>query len=185
GAPPPAFDHVAPILATAAHEHSPVLSPDGKWIAYLSNARGPTDVWVKFIAGGEPPHPPSGSNKNQRAGLTVESNDYISGLAVSPDGTQISFTVLNGQNRGSSWVIPAPLGGEPRRLLEEGTGGLQWSPDGTHIAFVRTGGSLGDELVVADADGQHGTVLANREGAQHIHWPRWSGDGKYLYFNHG
>ena len=37
-APPPSFDRVARIVATAAHEHSPVLSPDGKWIAYLSNA---------------------------------------------------------------------------------------------------------------------------------------------------
>ena len=48
-----------------------------------------------------------------------------------------------------------------------------------------TGGPLGDALVVADADGQHETVLAKREGARHIHWPRWSGDSKYIYFNHG
>ena len=27
---------------------APAISPDGKWVAYLSNVRGPTDVWVKF-----------------------------------------------------------------------------------------------------------------------------------------
>ena len=63
--------------------------------------------------------------------------------------------------------------------------GMQWSPDGTRIVFVRTGGPLGDALVVADADGQNEIVLAKREGARHIHWPRWSGDGNYIYFNHG
>ena len=51
--------------------------------------------------------------------------------------------------------------------------------------FVRTGGPLGDTLVVADADGQNEQVVAKREGAQHIHWPRWSADGRFIYFNHG
>ena len=183
--PPPAFGRVARLVATAAHEHSPVLSPDSKWIAYLSSAGGRTDVWVKFIAGGDPANLTAGLNPKNETGLTVQSTDYVGGLAVSPDGTQISFTVVDGPLRAASWVIPAPLGGVPRKLLADGNSGLQWSPDGTRIVFVRTGGPLGDALVVADADGQHETVLAKREGAQHIHWPRWSGDGKYIYFNHG
>ena len=179
--PPPSFDRVARIVATAAHENSPVLSPDGKWIAYLSNARGgETDVWVKFIAGGDPANLTAGS------GLIVQSNDFVNGLAVSPDGTQISFNVIDpATTRFSSWVIPAPLGGVPTRRLQIPNAGLQWSPDGTRIAFVRTGGPLGDALVVAEPDGQNETVLAKRAGALHIHWPRWSGDGKYIYFNHG
>lgn len=52
--PPPAFDRMTRIVSTAAPEFGPVISPDGKWVAYLSNARGPTDVWVRFIAGGDP-----------------------------------------------------------------------------------------------------------------------------------
>jgi len=185
-APPPSFDRITRLVATAAHEYCPVLSPDGKWIAYLSNARGPTDVWVKFIAGGDPANLTAGWLSSPAAkGFTVQSTDYVSGLAVSPDGTQISFTVVDAPNRASTWVIPAPLGGAPRPLLPVGNSGVQWSSDGTRIVFVRTGGPLGDALVVADADGQHETVLVKREGAQHIHWPRWSGDGKYVYFNHG
>jgi serine/threonine protein kinase/Tol biopolymer transport system component len=177
--PPPAFDHVARIVATGAHEYAPVLSPDGKWIAYLSNARGPTDVWVKFLAGGDP------ANLTASSKLTIQSTDYVSGIAVSPDGTQIAFTAVESLSRASTWVIPAPLGGVPRRVLPDGNYGLDWSPDGKHIVFIRAGGPLGDALVVADADGQHETVIAKRQGAQHIHWPRWSGDGKYIYFNHG
>ena len=175
----PKFDHVARIVATAAHEYGAVLSPDGKWIAYLSNARGPTDVWVKFLAGGDP------ANLTAASGLTIQSTDYVSGIAISPDGNQIAFTAVAGAASGSSWVIPAPLGGEPRRVLQDGNYGLDWSPDGKRIAFVRAGGPLGDALIVADADGRNETVVAKRQGAQHIHWPRWSGDGRFIYFNHG
>jgi len=171
---PPRFDRVVRLVSTPAHEFSPVISPDGKWVAYLSNARGPTDVWVKFIAGGDP------VNLTATANIDVQANDYIGGLDVSPDGTQIAFVT-----QGAAWVIAAPLGGAPRRALAPGDNALHWSPDGKRIVFVRTGGSLGDALLVADADGQNEHIVAKREGAQHLHWPRWSADGRFIYFNHG
>ena len=180
----PRFDRVARVVATAAHEYGPVVSPDGKWIGYLSNAGGATNVWVKFLAGGDSANLTAGKFGAETK-LSVQATDYVSGLAVSPDGTQIAFTVADIPSRSSTWVIPAPLGGEPRKLLPEGSYGMQWSPDGARIVFVRAGGPLGDALVIADADGQNDTVLVARQGAQHIHWPRWSGDGKYIYFNHG
>ena len=175
GAPaPPVFDRVVRLVATPAHEFGPVISPDGKWVAYLSNARGPTDVWIKFIAGSDP------ANLTATANILVQTNDYTGGLDVSPDGTQIAL-----QAQGAVWVIPAPLGGVPQRVLKPGDAALHWSPDGKRIVFVRTGGPMGDTLVVADADGQNEQVVAKREGAQHLHWPRWSADGRFIYFNHG
>ena len=178
---PPVFDRVVRLVSTPAHEFGPVISPDGKWVAYLSNARGPTDVWVKFIAGGDP------ANLTATANIDVQANDYIGGLDVSPDGTQIAL-LAQGKEQGqgiAAWVIPAPLGGVPRRALKQGDSGLHWSPDGKRIVFVRTGGPLGDTLVVSEADGQNEQIVAKREGAQHLHWPRWAADGRFIYFNHG
>ena len=177
----PLFDRVVRLVSTPAHEFSPAISPDGKWVAYLSNARGPTDVWVKFIAGGDP------ANITAASAIDVQATDYISGLDISPDGSEIALLAQGrGQGQGSpAWVIPAPLGGVARRALTQGNSALHWSPDGKRIVFVRTGGPLGDALVVADPDGQNETIVAKREGAQHIHWPRWSADGRYIYFNHG
>jgi Tol biopolymer transport system component/serine/threonine protein kinase len=179
--PTPVFDRMVRLVSTAAHEFSPAISPDGKWVAYLSDARGKTDVWVKFISGGDP------VNLTAATGLTVQATDYIGGLEVSPDGSEIAFLAQGqGQGQGNpAWVIPAPLGGVPRRVLPPGNSGLHWSPDGKRIAFIRTGGPLGDALVVADPDGQNEQVLVNRRGAQHIHWPRWSADGRAIYFNFG
>jgi Tol biopolymer transport system component len=175
----PAFGRMVRFVSTAAHEFAPVISPDGKWVAYLSNARGQTDVWIKFVAGGD------AINLTAAAGLVVQSIDAIGGLAVSPDGSQIAFQAQAGHQLGGTWVVPAPLGGPPRRLLEAGSSGMQWSPDGRRIAFVRTGGPLGDALMVADADGQNATEIVARRGGRHVHWIRWDPEGRYIYFNHG
>ena len=37
-------DPLAPLLQTAAAEINPVLSPDGKWLAYQSNESGRSEV---------------------------------------------------------------------------------------------------------------------------------------------
>jgi Tol biopolymer transport system component len=176
---PPTFDRLIRLVSTAAHEFGPVISPDGKWVAYLSNARGPTDVWVKFIAGGDP------VNLTATADLTVQTLDAIGGLAVSPDGSQIAFQAQAPFQLGATWVIPAPLGGAPRRMLPIGSSGMQWSPDGKRIAYVKTGGPLGDALIVADADGQNEVEIVKRQGARHVHWVRWDPTGEFVYFNHG
>jgi len=176
----PTFDRMIRLVSTAAHEFGPVISPDGKWVAYLSNARGPTDIWVKFIAGGDP------INLTASSDITVQPVDYIGGLAVSPDGSQLAFGAQTpGQLLGAGWVIPAPLGGPPRRLLPTGSSGMQWSPDGKRIAYVKTGGSLGDALMLADADGQNEVEIVKREGARHAHWLRWDPAGKFVYFSRG
>ena len=43
-------------LATRANERTPAISPDGRWIAYVSNERGRDDVYVR-------PYPASGSSQ--------------------------------------------------------------------------------------------------------------------------
>ncbi|MGE5813300.1 MAG: LpqB family beta-propeller domain-containing protein [Acidobacteriota bacterium] len=180
--PVPRFDRLTRIVATPAHESAPAISPDGKWVAYLSNARGPTDVWVKFVSGGD------AVNLTATSGLEVNSQDYIGGLDISPDGSLVSFGAgLAGatQAQMATWVIPAPLGGVPRRLLGVSELGARWSPDGAHIAYTRAGGPRGDALWVADADGTNARQLVEMQGGRHIHWSRWSRDGSYVFFNLG
>lgn len=49
---------------------------------------------------------------------------------------------------------------------------------------MQPGATLGDTLVVADADGTNQRTLVPLNGGRHIHWPAWSRDGKYAYFIH-
>jgi serine/threonine-protein kinase len=39
----------APVLATTANERSPALSPDGRWMAYVSDESGADEVYVRSI----------------------------------------------------------------------------------------------------------------------------------------
>ncbi|HEV2063285.1 MAG TPA: protein kinase, partial [Thermoanaerobaculia bacterium] len=81
GAGAPSFSRAVRLAGGPGRQFGPVLSPDGKWVAYLSDARGPTDVFVKFLAGGE------AVNLTARTGLNVQSRVEIGGPEVSPDGT--------------------------------------------------------------------------------------------------
>ena len=172
------FSRVLRLMTTPAHEFGPAISADGKWVAYLSDARGATDVWVKFIAGGEP------ANLTASTGLEIQVRSAIGGLEISPDGSSIA---VQARERGSSaptfdtWLIPAPLGGTPRKFVET-AGALRWSPDGTRIVYVRPGETRGDAIVVADANGGNPRELVSARGGWHTHWPAWSADGQLVYF---
>jgi Tol biopolymer transport system component/serine/threonine protein kinase len=176
------FDRIVPLVASPANEFSPAISPDGKWVAYLSNTGDQTNVWVQSIAGGDPVN----LTANLR-GLAVQAEAAIGGIDISPDGTELAFVAGapgTSTARYSTYVLPVPLGGTARRLLEARQG-LRWSPDGKRVAYIAGGGSHGDTLYVADADGQHEREVVKREGARHLHWPRWSHDGRHVYFNYG
>ena len=175
----PRFDRMIRLVSTAAHEFAPAISPDGKWVAYVSDARGKTDVWVKFIAGGDP------VNLTAASGIGVFTQDGVGGLAISPDASQIAFQALEPNQLTSTYVIPAPTGGPARRLLPAGSSGMQWSADGKRIAYVKTGGPLGDALMIADADGQNEIELVKRDGGRHLHWVKWDPAGRFIYFNYG
>ena len=173
----PRFSRIVPVTTGPARELGPDISPDGKWVAYISNLDGQPDVWVKFLAGGE------AANLTASAGLDVSATTGISGLDISPDGTRIAVMA---KTRGSTapfatWEIPAPLPGVPRKLLDDGFLGMRWSPDGRQITFIRAGAAAGDALWVAEADGTNRREIVPARDGIHIHWPTWSRDG-FIYF---
>jgi Tol biopolymer transport system component len=177
----PSVSRLVRLTSGPALDQSPVIDRDGKWVAYLSNARGATDVWVKFVTGGDPVNLTGSTN------LDVAPQVDSGGLSISPDGSQIAFAAGPHAGRDSSaigtWVIPAPLGGIPRRLLEVGRG-ARWSPDGARLAFIVQGGTGGDAIWVAGADGANPHEVAPKRGGLHKHWAAWSHDSRYIYFNY-
>ena len=172
----PSFSRILRLTRGPAREWAPAISPDGKWVAYLSNERGPTDVWVKFLGGGE------AANLTASSGLEVTPGTGIGGLDISPDGTRIAVMarMQNMTTPFETWEVPAPLPGPARKLIQDFVG-LRWSPDGQKLTFIRSGGSAGDALFVANADGTNRRQLVPLLPGRHIHWPTWSRDG-YIYF---
>jgi eukaryotic-like serine/threonine-protein kinase len=175
----PSFSRALRLTTTPAHEFGPAISPDGKWVAYLSDARGTADVWVKFVAGGE------AANLTAAAPLEIQVRSAIGGLDISPDGSAIAVQARprdGSRPTFDTWLIPAPLGGTPRRLVDT-AGALRWSPDGTRIVYVRPGETRGDAIVVADANGANPREIVSARGGWHTHWPAWSNDDRFIYFS--
>src|SRR5439155_13087160 len=133
----PSFSRVVRLTSGPSQEKGAAISPDGKWIAYLSDARGRMDVWVKFLAGGD------AANLTASSQLEITTGTGITGLQIAPDGAHVVVMARPIGSRGQfeTWEIPAPLPGVARKFLEAREFGVHWSPDGRRMAFIRAGGS--------------------------------------------
>jgi DNA-binding winged helix-turn-helix (wHTH) protein/Tol biopolymer transport system component len=122
-----------------------VVSPDGKYVAYSD----PTGLYVRVIA----------TNETRRWNVPKDFIANPSGWF--PDGTHLLVTRLEGPMRKPSLWKLSLLGGDPRRLIDNGGPGSV-SPDGTRIAFVGSLPYWGSEIWVVGADGSnpHRIVVA-------------------------
>ena len=173
-----AIDAVS-VVPPSAKPISPALSPDGKWVAYISVAESQPQLWVQMLNGGVP------VNLTRGTDIPVTNRTIIGGIDISPDGGAIG---LAGRPRASGlwsipgvWTIPAPLGG-PARLVTDRFASVRWSPDGRMFAAVLANPLVGDAIVVSGTDGQDERVIVPAGGGLHLHQVAWSPDGHYLYY---
>jgi DNA-binding winged helix-turn-helix (wHTH) protein/Tol biopolymer transport system component len=140
---------------------SPALSPDGRTIAFIvgSDVSFPSigEIYTKMLPSGEP---------IQR---THDSWPKY-GVAFSPDGSQITYTVSDARHGWSTASLPV-LGGEPRLLLDNAAG-LAWL-DGDHALFSEIKSGLHMGLV---------TGTTNRLDVRDIYLPKHErGMAHYAY----
>ncbi len=155
----------------AGLSHRPALSPDGKLLAYSSDASqdGGMDLYVKQVAGGQP----------IRLTFDGAGNTWPD---FSPDGSKIVFR----SNRGGGGIYEIPAFGGHSRLLARGGFRPRFSPDGTKVAYwsgsetiYATIPGTASVWVVRTAGGQPQRVAPGLTAARN---PIWSPDGKRLLF---
>ena len=73
----PHLSRAVRLTNSAAHEFSPAISPDNKWVAYYSEWQGRSDVWVKFLDSG------STINLTSSLNLDLSVRALIGGLDLS------------------------------------------------------------------------------------------------------
>ena len=149
--------------------NNPVWSPDGKWIVYNSDRNGHGNLCRK---------PADGSGAEE---ILLTDDQIVLSTDWSRDGKYIIYQ--RGQLGGSDiWALP--LAGERKPFLvirhnaNSGAGEAQLSPDARWLAYTSTE-SGGPQVYVTGFQGAQGKWQISSNGGQ---LPRWSRDGKELYY---
>ena len=148
---------------------SPLWSPDGSWIIYCSNRKGPFDLYQRAANG-------AGSED-----VLLESDLTKFPTSWSRDGRFVLYyTYSDPKTKADLWVLPMFGERKPFPFLQtealEARG--QFSPDGRWIAYVSLE-SGHSEVYVTPFPGPGGKQQVSIAGGVE---PRWRGDGKELFY---
>jgi Tol biopolymer transport system component len=181
-----------------------VTSGDPTHDVWLFNSGGPQQTRLTFdgFIASEPTWSPDGSRfavtlglpnslsrivtrSSSGAGESISLQEFPwadSATDWSPDGRYLLTESAN-PTSGDSEVSIVPVDPkEKRRLLPIANTGTQtsgqFSPDGRFIAFTMMANGI-PQIFVVPFSGGNGLWQVSTDGG---HWPRWTGDGKQLYF---
>jgi|RhiMethySRZTD1v2_1073278.scaffolds.fasta_scaffold01480_19 Tol biopolymer transport system component len=156
----------------AGDEFDAAMSPDGRFVAFLSDHDGQFDVWLSQIG--------SSVFRNLTLGKDQALPAPVRAPGFSPDGTQLW---LGGGSGRRLQTLPL-MGGTPRPYLSDRVVNLSWSPDHRRMAYHTR--DTGDPMFIADADGSNGRqIFVGAHPGIHNHYPVWSADGRWVYFVSG
>ena len=156
--------------SSGAHDRSPVWSPDGNQLAWLSDASGEYQLMIGDPLGMNPPR-----------AVALPSTAFYSGPAWAPDGTQI----LVQDNHRNLWSIEVATGKankidsdsypDPIRQFD-----ATWSPDSRWIAYSKNLASHLRAIFVYSLADRKSYQLT--DGLADSISPAFDANGKYLYF---
>ena len=165
--PPPEAPELWDVRRLTADEGAsidPVISPDGRLVAYVSDrSTGDVlDLWVQQVEGGDP--------------VRLTRNMVCSGPAFAPDGSRV---VMQCGEPPSIYVVPT-LGGLPKKLADGSF--PQFSPDGSRVSYVAPAptGVLPRVIMTIPSDGGEAKEL---KVEKYLYGgPVWRPDGRGLLF---
>ena len=142
------------------------ISPDGKFVAYVTDDEGAQGIWLKNVTA-----------EGDVQILPVAEDTMLYSLTFSPDGNYIYYVAKD-----TLYQLPI-LGGMPKEIIKTFGVGSQYksftlSPDGKQLAFIRP---VSEEsvVVIVNSDGSGERILTSSKGRGLFRRSiAWSPDGK-------
>src|SRR5437588_884386 len=154
------------ITDTPARDRDVSYSPDGKWLAYVSDRSGREEIYVSSVDGaGEP---------QKMTDLDALKFAY----SWSPDSTQIAFTSSDDKLR-----VVTVASKEAKELSTSRYGNIgspAWSPDGKWLAFSKPDVTRTTDIYLIPSSGGEEKKVTFESFSESN--PRFSPDGRKLYF---
>jgi TolB protein len=162
------FDDLDPHNLWPLCPDSASWAPNGESLAFVFPCYSlwPIGLWKVDEIGGAP-------------SLLAGPISDVTGVAWSPDGSQIAFSHTSIQTLQPELTLISPDGERPITVTLGGVGPI-WSPDGTRLAFW-TPSEDGASIVVRDSDGELREV-ATIVGSLNALRLAWSPDGENLAY---
>jgi Tol biopolymer transport system component len=147
------------------------ISPDGRYLGYLSGQTGRVSMRVRQVA--------TGSDVE----VLPTQDAGFEGPAFSPDGNYLYYLARKPDNPQYRTLFEVPsLGGSPRERAFDVDSRVTFSPDGKHIAFWRRlNAEKKNQLMLFDRDASKERLLASVDDPESYQGgPSWSPDGTTL-----
>jgi len=147
-------------------EIDPVISPDGRFVAYVEGPYFQSHVLVRQLSGGS------------ALDLTPALPGRHSRPRWAPGGSELLFVTSDGGTRRIDRI--SPLGGAPRTIVELKSDSVitsaDWSPDGQRVAY-----DLGGAIYTSPPGGPAAKVYNGTDP----HSVSWSPNGRFIAFVEG
>jgi len=156
---------------SGAADRNPVWSPDGRRIAWFSDASGEYRLMIGDQDGATPPR-----------AITLPNPTFYTGTTWSPDGKYLSYTDVDRK----LWVLDVATG-HGKVADQDSTSfpgnswdQMAWSPDGRWLAYPKRLDNGFQSVFLYSVETGRRTQLT--DGMADAIAPAWDASGKYLWF---
>jgi tricorn protease len=153
--------------SSGAHDRFPTWSPDGRWIAYMSDQSGEDEVWIVAQDGSTQPQQLTSGGSAQR---------------YAPRWSADSRKIVFGDKNGRVYVVTVATK-QAQMIVDAPNGQItdyEFSPKGNFVSYTMGGRNGVASVYIWSAD-ENKNYRVTPEMFQ-AHDPTWDPNGGYLYF---
>lgn len=166
----PRFDSVQISRVTENGRASkPVISTDGKYVAYVNSDNGLLGLVVRQVTTGS------------TVQIVPPSNLGFQTPTFSPDGSYVYYTQIDNAV-GTLYQVPT-LGGAPKKIIVDVDSKVTFSPDGKRLAFIRNDiDKSSSNIYLVNSDGTNPELLVSTEVVNEKRFAElaWSPDNEHI-----